>query len=251
VGPPSKFHDEPGNLLLLPEELTADQVGAFIRHLAAVRQGPICLRVCAQLGRVRFFVGAAESGLSSLTAAGSGLLPEMRFEETSADDPLDTSGAVFGQRVSWAGPWPLLRTDEPELTLAGLLGVLASVGQDEKLELSLRLWPVGKVHRPVASSERSSAPPNPWFMRLWWPAQPPREDLRAIRTKYSGLLLRIELGIVATAATTATAVASGHRVVASLRTAGGTRGVLRYRSLHRRRLASGFGTGVGCRSRGS
>lgn len=217
--------------LRLPEELTADQVAAFIRHLAAVRQGPVCLRVLAQLGRLRFFVGAPKACLSSLVAAGSGLLPEVRFEDVAGDDAFPTGSSVFGQDISWGGPWPLLRTDDPELTLAGLLGVLASVGPDEQLELSLRLWPVGKVHRPVASSERSAASVNPWFMRLWWPAQPPREDLREIRGKYSGLLLRTEVGVVATATNKATAISNTHRVVAALRTAGGTRGVLRYRGL--------------------
>jgi hypothetical protein len=220
--------------LLVPDELTTDQVVAFIRHMAAVRQGPVCLRVRGQLGRVRFLVGAPDVALSSLIAAASGLLPEVRFEDVGVDDVLAPGSAIAGQRVSWRGPWPLLRADHQELTLAGLLGVLASMRLDEQLELQLRLWPVGRIDRPVAGSERSSAPVNPWFMRLFWPAQPPREDVRAIRAKYSGLLLRTEIGVVAAAATEAAAISSSHRLVAALRTAGGLRGVLRYRSLRGR-----------------
>jgi Type IV secretion-system coupling protein DNA-binding domain len=216
--------------LLMPEELSADEVAALLRHIAAVREGPVCVTVRAAQGRLRFFVAAPDSGLSSLMAAGGGLIAEARFEDVESL-PAVSGKVVLGARVGWDGPWPLLRTDDPQLTVAGILGVLASVGRSEQLELRLRLWPVGRVHRPVASSERRNVPANPWFMRAWWPAQPPREDLRAIRAKYSGLLLSTEVIVVSGSGTAPAAAANAQRLIASLRAASGIRGVLRYRTI--------------------
>jgi hypothetical protein len=110
-----------------------------------------------------------------------------------------------------------------------LLGALASVEVGEQLQLVVRLWPVGRVHRPVAASERSEVPPNPWFMRLWWPAQPPREDIHAIRAKFSDLLLRGEVIVAATAGSRLRTRALTHRVIAAARVSSGSRGVLRWK----------------------
>jgi hypothetical protein len=217
--------------LLVPEELRAEQVAALLRHIAAVRLGPVCISVLAAQGRLRFFVAAPESGMSSLIAASGGLISEARFEHVETL-PIMAGKVVRGARVGWDGPWPLLRTDDPQLTVAGLLGVLASAGRTEPLELNLRLWPVGRVHRPVASSDRKSVPANPWFVRAWWPAEPPREEIPAIRTKYSGLLLSTEVVVVSASGTAASAAGNAQRVIAALRTAGGRRGVLRYRTIH-------------------
>ncbi len=217
----------------VPDRLTADQVEAVLRHVAGARHGPVVFGVHARVGDVRLLVGAPERALSSLMAAASGLAPELRFEEpaepASGGSTGSSKGFSFGARISWAGPWPLLRNDTPELSVAGLLGALASVEPGEQLQLMVRLWPVGRVHRPVAASERSEVPPNPWFMRLWWPAQPPREDIHAIRAKFSDLLLRAEVIVGATAGSRLRTRALTHRVIAAARVSSGSRGVLRWR----------------------
>lgn len=218
--------------LLLPAKLDADQVTALMRHVAAIREGPVCVTVRAARGRVRFFVSAREAALRSLAAASGGLIPEAQLEAADdADIRAASIAAVVGARVGWAGPWPLLRSTEPELTVAALLGVMAGVGTGERLELRLRLWPAGRVNRPASSSERQNLPPNPWVTRAFRPAQPPREDMRLLRVKYSGLLLSSEVLVASNAATMTAAAANAQRVIAALRSTAGVRGVLRYRTV--------------------
>jgi hypothetical protein len=222
--------------LQLPEELTAESITALLRHVAGVRQGPVSFLVTGQPGKVRFLLGASERVVQSIMAAASGLVPELRAEAVPATDmPHAASGkalAVSGARVGWRGPWPLLRQKEPQLCAAGLLGALGSARKGERLQLLVRLWPmVGRVNRPVPASERGSVPPNPWFMRWLWPAEPPREEVAAIRAKFGGLLLRGEVVVVAEAAGSERASQLMQRVVAALRTAGGSRGLLRWRAL--------------------
>jgi Type IV secretion-system coupling protein DNA-binding domain len=215
--------------LLLPAEMTAEQATAIMRHIAAVRE-PLTLRTVSADGRVRFFVAASTSALASLAAAIGGIVPEARIEEAGALAASPVK-AVAAARVWWDGPWPMLKDDEPQLTTAGLLGVLASTRGRETIELHIRTSPTGRINRPAASSERGRTPANPWLMRLFWPAQPPREEVRLIRAKYSGLLLRTEVLVVAKAGSMEGAATAAQRVIAALRTAGGMRGVLRYRTL--------------------
>jgi len=217
--------------LQLPEELSAEPVTALLRHLAGVRQGPVVFAVCAEPGRLRFFLGGAERALSSLAASATGLIPELRMEEVEEPDLLSFERG-HGVRVGWGGPWPLLRVKEPELCAASLLGALASVEMKERLMLMARLWPAGRVHRPAAASERGQTAPNPWFLRPWWPAEPPREEVPAIRSKFGGLLLRSEIVLAGWAPRQLRATALSHRVIAALRTAAGSRGVLRWRGIH-------------------
>lgn len=181
--------------LRFADELEAEPVEALLCHIASIRQAPVVVVVASTRGAVRFRIGATESAMASLVAAAAGLLPEVRFDEVNDEpsgaksDRTRVAAVNFAARVNWAGAWPLLRTGAPELTVAALLGSLASAGDDEQLHLCLRLWPAGRVRRPVPSSERASAAPPPAFVRLFWPPEPPREDVRLIRTKFSGLLL--------------------------------------------------------------
>jgi hypothetical protein len=218
--------------LQFPDDLKTDRVVAVVRHIAGVRQGPVSITVVASDRRIRFFIGAPSLGLNSVMAASGGLVTKGRFEE--AEPPVDNrcKGSVVGARVDWAGRWPILRTEDPQLTSAALLGVMASVRRGERIELRLRLWPAGRVDRPVASSERRRQQANPWLMRALWPAEPPREEVRLIRAKYSDLVVRAEVLISSSAGTIPLAVANAERVIAALRTSGGLRGVLRYRGVY-------------------
>jgi Helicase HerA, central domain len=219
--------------LKLPEDLAAEPITALLRHVAAVRQGPVLFTVLTQPGAVRFALGAPERVMQSVLAAASGFTPGLQAEAMPAGAVLSMppSAVVCAARVGWGGRWPLLRQKEPELCVAGLLGALASVRQRERLQLMVRLWPVGRVNRPAAASERGTVAPNPWFVRPWWPAEPPREEVATIRAKYGGLLLRSEIVIVAEASGSERAAQLTQRLIAALRTAGGSRGVLRWRAV--------------------
>jgi Helicase HerA, central domain len=221
----------------LPAELPAEPVMALLRHVAAVRQGPVVFIVSAKAGRLRFLLGSSKRIMQSIEAAAGGLLPELRVEPAEPVKLRAADGHILGgATVGWRGPWSLLRQREPELSAAGLLGAISSVARGERLQLTLRLWPVERVNRPVPASERGSVPPSPWFLRPWWPAEPPREEVPAIRAKFSGLLTRSEIVVTAEAVGGERAMQLTQRVVAALRTAGGSRGVLRWRSVRGSRL---------------
>ncbi len=216
--------------LLVPDEFPAGPVAGLLRHIAATRQGPVCIQVRAQEAQLQFFVAAPRAGIAALGMAASGLVPEARLEAVeSPQSDLPSSHRATAASVAWNGPWPVLRDKTPEISVAGLLGVLAGIGAQVSVVVQLRLWPSGRVHRPVAASARSQRQANPVFMRLWWPSEPPREDLQLIRTKFSGLLLDTEIAVFAAAPARASADDAVHQVIASLRAASGPRGVVKYR----------------------
>jgi hypothetical protein len=214
--------------LSFSEDLTADATTSFLRHLAAVRQGPVCLVIRAEPGQIEFFFAAPDSGARGLMSAMSGVLPAIRVDDGEELPVLRRAGR-WSARVGWRGVWPLLRDEDHEQTAAGLLGALSAVQRGEQLEWWLRLWPVGRVNRPAHGSEHPKHPES-WLLRFISNPPPPTDEVRPIRQKFSDLLIRAELLVVAGAGTEARAAELGHQLVVAARTSGGRRGVLRYRS---------------------
>jgi hypothetical protein len=209
-----------------PDDLDAEQVQALLQHVAAVQRGPVCFVVSARQGALRFLVGAPAAAMASIGAALSGIAPELRLDQTDGPNAPATELVRLATRLAWRQPWPLLRTDGPELLAAGQLGALSSVHGEERLELMVRLWPAGRVHRPAPAGAEASTAHGPWFLRPWWPAEPPRDELRAIRQKFSGLLVRTEVLVLATAAIRPRAVQLTEGLTAAIRASSGTRGLL-------------------------
>ncbi len=224
--------------LRLPSDVPAAALVGLLRHVAGVREGPVVFITMGEPGVIRFFLGAPKRVSGSVLGSLRGLLPELLAEPADEQNVIGLQDmvAVGGVRVSWRGPWPLLRAREPEISAGGLLGAIGSVHGRERVRLITRLWPAGRVNRPVPASERRRTANRPWWMSWWWPAEPPREEVSVIRAKFSGLLLRTELLVVAEAAGSERVMQLNQRVVAGLRAAGGVRGVLAWSRISTRRL---------------
>jgi len=209
-----------------PDDLAGEQIEALLRHIASLRRGPVVLRVDAEHHAVRFFVGAPTTLLQSIAAAVSGIASEVRLDAAA---PLQLAFSA-GSRARWTGAWPLLRTDQPEAAVAGLLGSLASVGPRERVRLLLRLSPARRVRRPPASAS--------------WPRQPLPEsrELREVQTKLRGPLLRAEIVLAVRTGTASRADALQSRIAAALRACSGPRGTLRTARLRGSKIDRAFAT---------
>jgi hypothetical protein len=224
--------------LRLPADVPAAALVGLFRVVAGVWEGPVVFVTVGEPGVIRFFLGAPERVGGSVLGSLRGLLPELLAEPADERDAIGLQGGRQrgGVRVSWRGPWPLLRTRDPEISAGGLLGAIGSAHGRERVRLITRLWPARRVNRPVPASERGRSAQRPWWMAWLWPAEPPREDVSVIRTKFSGLLLRTELLVASEAAGSERMMQLNQRVVAGLRAAGGVRGVLAWSRVSPQRL---------------
>jgi hypothetical protein len=186
-------HDDPVTAeVRFPADLTAAQVEALLAHVASLAPGAT-VRYTAEstVDGLSFSLSAAYGPFHSLTAALSGIAPEVRIDET------DAAIASFsrGVRLFWRGAWPLLRTDQPESAVAGLLGSCSGLRSGERLRLVVALRPAGRVRRP---SETTNAPPDVLQQRFGLGERRlSAHELRAIRTKLASPLLRVRLVIAA------------------------------------------------------
>jgi hypothetical protein len=223
--------------LRLPSDVPAAALVGLLRVVAGVWQGPVVFITVGEPGVIRFFLGAPKRVSGSVLGSLRGLLPELQAEPADERDAIGLGdGQRGGVRVSWRGPWPLLRTREPEISAGGLLGAIGSAREGERVRLITRLWPARRVNRPVPASERGRSANRPWWISWLWPAEPPREEVSVIRAKFSGLLLRAELLVASEAAGSERVMQLNQRVVAALRAGGGVRGVLAWSRISTRRL---------------
>jgi len=188
-----------------PRDLTPEQVEVLLGQVAA-RRSPVVFVVDSRPGALTFLLGAPRATLASLSAALSGIAPEVRLD----DAVLAAAMPNAGWRLWWSGRWPLLRSDALELAVAGLLGQLGRVGREERLQLVVRLT----AARPVPLPRSVDA-----------------KTLRAIEAKRRGRLLRAELLLGVTAVPTGRARQLGEALTAQLRVSAGERGRLRVRRL--------------------
>ncbi|MBJ7519112.1 MAG: DUF87 domain-containing protein [Solirubrobacteraceae bacterium] len=194
---------------LFPDDFSSEQMEALLRQIASGRGRPVQLVVDARGGSLRFFLLASRPALHDLSAVLSGIAPGVRLQETS----LEAMQPLSVARLGWASQWPLLRTEQPEALVAGLLGSMADASHQGHVRLVVRLWPVRT--RPGALSPNARD-------RL------PGEQARAIRMKAAGALLRVEIVVAAHAGSAGQAAGLIERVKDSLRAATGPRGRLRH-----------------------
>ena len=193
--------------LRFPRELTVEHVEALLAHVAA-GSGPVVFVVEARYQRLGFLVGASKTVMAGLTAALSGIAPEIRLDDPGDELPATPSLAA---RVWWSDRWPLLRTDASEMVVAGLLGSLSAVRAGEHLRLAVRLHPAGRAPRPDPETLKGAA--------------------RQVQSKLAGPLLRAEVLVSVSASPTVRARQLCQAVIAALRTLNGPRGRMRVRRL--------------------
>ncbi len=218
-----------------PPDLSADQVETVLGTIAGL---PARARVVSDVegrgGRLAFAVEADSSDVAGLRAGLQGVAPGLRLNEEDAD-PLPKPR--LRAYVGWRGTFVLLRHDQRELAVAGLLGVLRSVEGQERLRLRVRLRP---LVRPQAPSYRQPADPG-LVERLLFPDQPlPRDQLRRIRDQFGGPLLSVRIEVAVWTASRARARRLLAAVVAGLKARSGPRGRCSVRT--HRWAVPGFGT---------
>lgn len=195
--------------LLVPGDLKREQVEAFLSRVAA-GNGPVVVVVDARAQSVRFRLGALPGATSGLAGALSGIAPEVVLDEVTPGD--DQAEPMTGARAWWPGRAgnvpPLLRTDAPELAVAGLLGSLSAVRGPEQIQLVVRLLPGGRVGRPAGNIGHGE-----------------------LRNKLAGPLLRTEILLTITAATQERARQLRQNVVSALRSLNGPMSRLKVRAL--------------------
>jgi len=219
--------------LSFPPDLTAEQVEACLAIVAGL---PADARVCCDVeshgGGLHFYLEAAQRDLATLRAGLHGIAPGIRLTE-SADQPADDSPRLRAH-LSWRGMYVLLKTDQRELAVASLLGVLRSAKANERVRLRLRLKPLVRPKAPPYSHEQAPG----LLDRLLTPNPPlPGDQLHAIRNQYAGPLLSVRIELTIWTTTRARAGALLAQVVAALRSRSGARGRFSVRS-HRFALPS-------------
>ena len=216
-----------------PTDLTAVQVETLLGHIASLgRSVAVTFTVEATAEGLRFALSAPYGPFHSVTAALRGIAPEVRIDETEPDRSVRFG---HGVRLVWRGPWPLLRTDAPEHAVASLLGGLTGLRSGERLRLVVSARPAGRVRGP---QPRPTSARNPGTLNRVGFGRPPttNEELRAIRTKLAGPLLRVRIVIAAEAGSRGRADHLLGRVSTALRSRQSGRGHLVVRRLSPDRL---------------
>jgi len=180
-----------------PADLTAVQVAAMLGHIAGLSRGAtVVFTVEATAEGVRFGLSAPYGPFHNLASAVSGIAPEVRVEEA---DPETTIPFSYGVRLVGRGQWPLLRTDQPEQAVAGLLGGFTGLRPGERLRLQVTVRPAGRVRSPQTPDRSApTAQGLPGQLGLDRPRLS-ADELRAVRTKLAGPLLGVRLVIAADA----------------------------------------------------
>jgi energy-coupling factor transporter ATP-binding protein EcfA2 len=179
--------------LAFPQDLTADQVTAFVRALAALRASRWSL-----LGR--------PSVAFEIVARGQSIEHRLRVPDDEADLVLaQLRATVPGARVTAADQFSLprigivrelrladatlpIRTDEPDSFAASVLHALGTLAADELLIFQLVAFPVGSP-TPVPTGKPKEVKLGPGWLRtaarLVSATEPPARDRKALKSKVS------------------------------------------------------------------
>jgi len=216
-----------------PTDLTAVQVETLLGHIAGLsRAVAITFKVEATADGMCFGLSAPYGPFHHLRSALSGIAPEARVEES---DPIMSARFAHGVQLVWRGAWPLLRSDQPEHAVAGLLGGFTGLRANERLRLVVVVRPAGRVRGPQQRPQNATHPGVAAHLGF---GDPPltSTELRAIRTKLAGPLLRATVVVAADAASSGRAQHLLGRVSTALRSRQSGRGRFVVRRLSPERL---------------
>lgn len=204
----------------VPPDLTAEQVETLLGTIAGLpRHAQVTVEVEGADGRLSFVLEAHQRVVATLRAGLQGLAPGIRLSEP--DDGEDLPAPSLRAWMGWRGSYVLLRTDQRELAVASLLGVLRAATRNERLRLRVRLRPVVRPKAPAHRRESAAG----LLERIIWPLAPlPSDQLRQIRKQYAGPLLNARIEVLVWAASSARARQLLMQLVAVLRARSGVRG---------------------------
>lgn len=163
-------------------DVTTETVTALIAAIAGLPHATrVVIEVRGNEQGLAHRLHAPRGSLDVLRAQLRGVLPSLRFEPLP-DEP--EPSWTLTARLRWTGRHPVLQTDQPEPTAAGLLGSFAHLHRGETLRLIWTLTPTRRPRLPQREGAHGQA--TPWFL----PPGPSLEHLRALRSKYAAPLVR-------------------------------------------------------------
>ena len=193
------------------------------------RRASVVLETIASENGIKHQLIAEQAPLDNVCGQLRGLIPDIRIEPVAAPD---RPAWQVGAGLSWSRQHLLLRTDGADEAAAGLLSALGPLAKDEALLLRVELRP----GRPAPLPERNGGARQQ--KRAGFPfdlfasgKHVDSDQVRALRSKYAGPLLRSRVAL---------AVSCGHpkraehllsRMISVIRTRRGSRGTLQIRRL--------------------
>src|SRR5580704_10590726 len=155
----------------------------------------VVLELVGDADGIRHYLHAEPGTVGILRAHLRGLLPGVRLEPVEPSEPRMWRAAA---RVRWGGRHPLLRSDRSGETAAALLGALSGLHTNERVMVR---WTLKPARGPYLSERQSGSQARSQGPLGWlWGEQPiDPAHLRALRSKYSGPVLRARV-MVAVAA---------------------------------------------------
>jgi hypothetical protein len=234
----AKFHAKDGERpvsrveLRFGNELKREAVEAVLATVSGLpRRAGIALETVASGDGIRHFLIGEQAPLDNVTGQLRGLIPDIRVEPAQAYAQPTWS---LGARVNWSQRHVLLRSDAIEEASASLLSALGPLAKDEVLLLRVELRPGRPVPLPERTGNRSYEKPAFPFDLFASHRQIDSDQVRSLKSKYAGPLLRARLTL---------AVSCGHpkraehllgRVISVLRPRRGSRGSLQIHRLSER-----------------
>jgi hypothetical protein len=186
----------------------------------------VVLELVGDADGIRHYLHAEPGTVGILRAHLRGLLPGVRLEPVEPSEPRMWRAAA---RVRWGGRHPLLRSDRSGETVAALLGALSGLHTNERVMVR---WTLKPARGPYLSERQSGSQARSQGPLGWlWGEQPiDPAHLRALRSKYSGPVLRARVMVAVAAGEEGRSVNLVTRVAAVLRARTGLRGlpVVRY-----------------------
>lgn len=203
-------------------DLRREPVEAFLAACSGLRTDkPVVLDTVATETGIRHFLRADQATLDFVTGQLRVLAPSTRVEAVA---PPPAPVWAFGARLAWGGAHAVLRTDGAEEAAAGLLAALEPLAADETVLFRVALYP-GRPRlprEPSRAGDRSSAHR--------------RDELSALRTKYSTPVLHTSVLLAIACGHPGRATHLAGRVSAPVRSRRGTLGHLHVRRLSQPRI---------------
>ncbi len=203
-------------------DVSSEAVVALLSSIAGLpRAVPVIIEVRADEQGLVHRLHTGRSTLDGLQAQLRGVLPSLRFDPISDTGEPSWTTAV---RLRWSGAHPVLQASQVEQTTAALLGSFAYLGRHEELRLCWLLSATRRPRIPQAASSRGKV--RPWFM----PPDLTPEQLRAVRMKYAGPVIRGRAVLMARSGNQARAQQLLSRITTLLRSRSSSWGWLSIRS---------------------